>query len=54
MPNPLVDELTPEVKAELAAIFAALRTEYPPIREQQVMVRHRSTARPWQLNRAGW
>jgi hypothetical protein len=42
-PNPLVDELTPEAKAELAAMFAAakariaafeMRAERPRIRRQ--------------------
>lgn len=31
MPSPLTDELTDEAKAELAAIFAALKTQYPPV-----------------------
>jgi hypothetical protein len=31
VPNPLRDELTPEAKAELAAIFAGLRREFQPM-----------------------
>ncbi len=35
MVNPLADELSTEAKAELAAIFAALKREYPPTREHR-------------------
>lgn len=31
MPNPLTDELSPEAKAELAALFNELRAHYPPV-----------------------
>lgn len=30
MPNPLTDELTPQAKAELAAMFAAMRDQFQP------------------------
>lgn len=53
MPNPLTDELSDEAKAELAAMFADMRRQYAA-RERRMIVRHRSTARPWQINRAGW
>jgi hypothetical protein len=29
MPNPLTDDLTPEAKQELAAVFADMRRRYP-------------------------
>ena len=31
MPNPLTDELTPEAKAELAAIFADMKRRFDAI-----------------------
>ncbi|MCV7100963.1 hypothetical protein [Mycobacterium palustre] len=31
MPNPLNDELAPEAKAKLAAIFAEMRRRIPPL-----------------------
>lgn len=34
-PNPLTDELSPEVKAELAAIFKAMRYRLPNFDTEQ-------------------
>lgn len=46
MPNALTDELTPEAKTELAAMFADLKRRYPPMRagragRHAVMLLHR-------------
>lgn len=46
MANPLTDELTTEAKTELAAVFADLKRQYPPMRpgragRHAVMLLHR-------------
>jgi hypothetical protein len=52
MPNPLTDELTPEAKTELAAVFAELKRRIRPIdpafeiKVNRVMLRG---YRPWEL-----
>ena len=52
-PNPLTDELSPEAKAELAAVFAALKEQFGPLRLRRSDRPHtllqRSARRPWEL-----
>lgn len=50
--NPLTDELTPDAKAELAAIFADLKRQYPPVRIGRVMSVPVFLSTPWE--RRGW
>jgi hypothetical protein len=55
MPNPLVDELSDDAKAELAFVFAALRQEYPPVRYDHLGGYVRMPMylpKPWK--RSGW
>jgi hypothetical protein len=56
MPNPLTDELSAEAKAELAAMFAALKVEYPPVQFERLGGYIRTVplfmSKPWQ--RRGW
>jgi hypothetical protein len=53
MPNPLTDELSPEAKAELAAVFAAMRSHFVDFdtevqhRFNRRLVAHRRD--PWEL-----
>lgn len=58
MTSPLTAELSPEAKEELAAVFAALRKEYPPVRIQRLGDHIYSVPmfrqKPWQQNRRGW
>lgn len=45
-PNPLTDELTPEAKAELAAVFKSMKANYLPLDvDRQVRIN-----RTWHLN----
>jgi hypothetical protein len=47
MPNPLTDELSPEAKAELAAMFAAMRAQFiGSAPKDRVLMQRR---RPWEL-----
>lgn len=45
-PNPLADELSPEAKAELAAVFADMKRDRPK-------VIRRGPRSPWELGRSG-
>lgn len=58
MPNPLTDDLSPEAKLELAAIFADLRRQYPPVRIECIggfTISHTlPQTRPWNVVRSGW
>jgi hypothetical protein len=49
MPNPLVDELSPDAKAELAAIFADMRK-----RCDAMWTPPAAQVKPWWQNRRGW
>jgi hypothetical protein len=49
MPNPLTDELSPEAKAELAAMFADLKQRFFPIGPVQLRRANRSSKRPWEM-----
>jgi hypothetical protein len=50
MPNPLTDELTGEAKAELAAVFASMRSRFDAFDTTPVVRVRRSHRRdPWEL-----
>ena len=58
MANPLTDELPDEAKAELAAIFAQLAVQYPPVTFHRIGV-HTAILpiqryKPWHQGRRGW
>lgn len=54
--NPLTDDLTPEAKAELAAIFAEMKRFYDgrPGRAGATMAFPQNGFRPFQYQRCGW
>ncbi len=49
MPNPLTDELTPEAKAELAAIFAEMRARFRDY-DPAFQVKVNRARRPWEVS----
>jgi hypothetical protein len=50
MPNPLTDELTPEAKAELAATFREMRSQFAAFDTASVVrVRRKHRRDPWDM-----
>lgn len=49
MPNPLTDELTPEAKAELAAMFADMKQ-----RCEEIWGQPAPAVKPWRRQRQFW